>query len=74
MPGINFYGELQNVKRPNRSRRAGAFDGHLPLDLTTHTTEQSVVGAFVRAALAHRWESKQQSNDGNHSPLIQKCI
>ena len=48
---------------------AGAFDGHLPLKLAAHTTKHTVVGAFMRAALAQRWESKQQSNDGNHSRL-----
>jgi len=60
---INFHRELQDAKRPNRSGRKSAFDGHLPLDLTAHTTKQSVVGAFVRAALAPYRESKQQSNE-----------
>ncbi len=50
------------------------FDGQLPLDLTTHTTEPSVVGAFVRAALAHYRESKQQSNKRNHSGLTQRSF
>lgn len=39
------------------------FDGHLALYLTAHTAKPSVVGAFVRAALAHHRESKQQSNE-----------
>jgi hypothetical protein len=38
------------------------FDGHFPLDLTAHTTEPPVVGAFVRAALADYGESKQHNN------------
>src|SRR5258708_10994596 len=60
------------IRRPPRSAlfpyttlfrsRASALDGHLPLDLTAHTTEQSVVGAFVRAALAHRWESRSEEH------------
>src|SRR5260370_371169 len=63
MPRVNLHGELRDAKRPNRSGRTCALDGHLALDLTAHTTEQSVVGALMRAALAHCWESKHQSND-----------
>ncbi len=70
MLGINFHRDLQEVKRPNRSGRASAFDRHLPLDLTAHTAEPSVVGAFVGATLADYGESKQQSNERNHSMVV----
>jgi hypothetical protein len=41
----------------------GVFDGHFPLDLAAHTAEPSMVGAFVRAALADYREGKQQSDE-----------
>ncbi len=58
MAGINFHGETQEVKRPNGSWRAGAFDGEFALNLAADATKPSVVGAFVRAALADYRESK----------------
>jgi len=63
MPGINLHGKLQEVKRPNGSRRAGVFDGQLSLDLTAHATEPSVVRTFVGAALADYRESEQRGNE-----------
>jgi hypothetical protein len=65
-------GKTQEVEGPDRSWRAGAFDGQFPLDLTAHTTEPSVVGAFVRAALANYRESKQDGNEWKHSILTQR--
>ncbi len=50
------------------------FDGHLPLNLAAHATEPSVVGAFVRAALAHYRESEQQSDEWNHSSATQRSF
>lgn len=63
MAGINFYGETEDVKRPNCSWRAGTFDGQLALNLTADATKPSMVGAFVGAALTHDWKSKQHSNE-----------
>jgi hypothetical protein len=74
MPGINFHGDLQEVEGPNCPWRVSVFDGQLPLNLAARATEPSVVGAFVRAALAHYRESKQQSNKRNHSGLTQRSF
>ena len=43
------------------------LDGHLPLNLATYMTEQSVVSAFVWAPLASHGKSEQQDNNGEHS-------
>src|ERR1700730_1325746 len=67
MAGINFHRELQEVEGPNRSWRAGAFDGQLALNLTAHAAEPSVVGAFVGAALTYDRKGKQHSNQCKHS-------
>jgi hypothetical protein len=69
MPRINLHRNLQETKRPNRSGRASALNGQLPLDRAAYATKQSVVGAFVRAALAHQREDKQQSEEWNHARL-----
>jgi hypothetical protein len=71
MARINLHGDLQDVEGPNRSGRASVFDSHLPLDLTAHTTEPSVIGAFVRATLADYRESKKHSDECKHSRATQ---
>jgi hypothetical protein len=63
MFGINLHRNLQEMKMPNRSGRASAFNSQLSLDRTAYATKQPVVGAFVRAALTRQRESKQQSDD-----------
>jgi hypothetical protein len=68
MLGINLHGNLQETKRPNRSGRASALNGQLPLDRAAYATKQSVVEAFVRAALARQREAKQ-SEEWNHAHL-----
>jgi hypothetical protein len=72
MPGIDFHRELQEVKGPDRPGRTSALDGQLALNLTAHATEPSVVGAFMGAALPDYRESKQQSNERNHSTVTQR--
>lgn len=67
MPRINLHGDLQDVKGQDPSWRTRVFNRHLPLDPAAHMPKQSVVGAFVRAALAHGRHSKQQSKERNHS-------
>ena len=51
---------------PNRSGRASALNGQLPLDRAAYATKQSVVGALVRTPLARQREAKQQSDEWNH--------
>jgi len=72
MPGIDFHRELQEVKGPDRSGRTSALDGQLALNLTAYATEPSVVGAFMGAALPDYGESKEQSNERNHSTVTQR--
>ena len=72
MAGINFHRELQEVEGPDCSWRAGTFDGQLALNLTAHATEPSVVGAFVGAALTHYRESKEHSDECEHSRVTQR--
>jgi hypothetical protein len=60
---INLHGNFQETKRPNRSRRASALNGQLPLDRAAYAAKKSVVGAFVRAALAHETETKQHCEE-----------
>ena len=74
MAGINFHGELQDVKGPDRSGRAGAFDGEFALNLAAEMTQQAVVGAFVGAALTYYRESKEHSNDCEHSRVTQSRL
>lgn len=69
MFGINLHRNLQKMKRPDRSGRASALDSQLPLDRAAYATKQSVVGAFVRAAVARESEAKQQSEEWNHARL-----
>ena len=69
MPRINLHRNLQEMKRPNRSGRASTLKCQLPLDRAAHATKQSVVGAFVRTALARQREAKQQSEEWNHAHL-----
>ena len=71
MAGINFYGKLQDVERPDCSWRAGTFDGQLALNLTAETTEPPVVGAFMGAALTHDRKGKQHSNECKHSRVTE---
>jgi hypothetical protein len=66
---INLYGNLQEMKMPNRSGRTSALNGQLPLDRAAYATKQSVVGALVRTPLARQREAKQQSDEGNHARL-----
>jgi hypothetical protein len=66
---INLHRNLQEMKMPNRSGRASTLNGQLPLDRAAYATKQSVVGAFVRAALARQQEAKQQSDEWNHARL-----
>ena len=63
---INLYGNLQEMKRPNRSGRASTLNGQHPLDRAAYATKQSVVGALVRTPLARQREAKQQSDEWNH--------
>lgn len=42
------------------------------LNLTAHMTQQPVIDSFVRATLAYRRQSKQQSNERNHSSVTPK--
>jgi hypothetical protein len=63
---INLYGNLQEMKMPNRSGRASALNGQLPLDRAAYATKQSVVGALVRTALARQGETEPQSQQWNH--------
>ena len=72
MTGVNFHGELQDVEGPDRTGRAGAFDGELALDLASEMTEPSVVGAFVGATLAYYRESEENSDECEHSRVTQK--
>jgi len=74
MAGVNFHGELQNVEGPDRTGRTGAFDGQLALDLAAEMTEPSVVGAFVGAALAYYRESKEHSDESDHSRVTQSQL
>ena len=77
MLGINLHRNLQKMKRPDRSGRASALDSQLPLDRAAYATKQSVVGAFVRAAVARESEAKQQSEEWNHARLTRgelSCI
>jgi len=54
---------------PNRSGRASALNGQLPLDRAADTTKQSVVGALVRTPLAREGETEPQSQPWNHARL-----
>jgi hypothetical protein len=74
MAGIDFYGELQDVERPDRSGRAGPLDGELALNLTAEMAKPSVVGAFVGAALAYYRESKEHSDESDHSQVTQSQL
>jgi hypothetical protein len=64
---INLYGNLQEMKMPNRSGRTSALNAQLPLDRAAYATKQSVIGAFARAALARQREAEQQSDEWNHA-------
>ena len=67
MPGINLDRKLQEVERPNGARRASVFDGQLALNLTPYSTQHSVIGTFMGAALADYRESEEYSNECEHS-------
>jgi hypothetical protein len=58
------------VKRPNRFGSTRTLNGQLSLDRTAYATKQSAVGALVRTALARQRESKQQSEEWNHTRLV----
>jgi len=69
MPRINLHRNLPETKRPNRFGRTSTLNGQLSLDRAAYVTKQSVVGTLVRAALARQRESKQQSEEWNHTRL-----
>jgi hypothetical protein len=43
---IDLYGNLQEMKMPNRPGRASAFNGQLSLDWTAYATKQSVIACL----------------------------
>jgi hypothetical protein len=69
MPRINLHGNLAEVKRPNRFGRARILNGQLSLDRTAYASKQSAIETLVRTTLSRQRESKQQSEDWNHTRL-----